>query len=148
MVGSGWSVMRCANAMLGARPAATAPAAAPIKVLRLRKRCSGVARLSGISQPRRRMMFMGLIPPEWLWKQYGHAASQTSHGCGSNDSPGTSTFLNVAAVSLPLSLQGGEGSALAEATRLHSAARLAATIWSAVLPVSSAMWSNLKVNEP
>src|SRR5215218_4972416 len=88
MVGSGWSVRRCASAMPGARPAATAPAAAPIKVLRLKKRCSGVARLSGISQPRRRMTFMGLIPPEWLWKAYGHAGSLASHGCGRKSGAG------------------------------------------------------------
>jgi hypothetical protein len=56
------------------------PAAAPRNERRLKNRCSGVARLSGISQPRRRITFMGLIPPEWLWKEYGPDGSQASHG--------------------------------------------------------------------
>src|SRR6266853_1335355 len=85
MVGSGWSVMRCARAMPGARPVAATPAAAPRNERRLKNRCSGVAQLSGISQPRRRMTFMGLIPPEWLRKQYGPDGSQASHGIASSE---------------------------------------------------------------
>ena len=124
--------------MPGASPVAAAPAAAPSNARRLKNRCSGVARLSGISQPRRRMTFIGLIPPEWLRKEYGHAGSQASHGCGS---------LHMSSSCEARDPSTRSRRALAE-LQPHSAARLAATIWSAVLPVSSAMWSNLKVNEP
>src|SRR3954471_20126653 len=80
--------MRCASPMPGESPVAATPAAAPRNERRLKKRCSGVARLSGIFQPRRRMTFMGLIPPEWLWKAYGHAGSLASHGCGRESGAG------------------------------------------------------------
>src|SRR3954471_12282520 len=52
--------MRCAVASCGDNASAPAPAPAR-KSRRLKKICSGVAKRSGISQPRRRMTFMGVL---------------------------------------------------------------------------------------
>ncbi len=74
-------VARCAAP--SPRPAAGQRAGAPASRLRrLNARCSGVARRSGISQPRRRMMFIGAHSLESACKSYGRRPSLANHACG------------------------------------------------------------------
>ena len=108
LVEIGHALGQCGAA--GASASALAPPASRLR--RLNARCSGVARRSGISQPRRRMMFMARVSDsaaQEVRQRPPHRQVTVAGACRRDPAP----------------------------------PRRAAMIWSAVRPVSSAMWSNL-----